>query len=424
MIVKFGALEELLSKLRYEPKVVSESLHAIDDQVSEDILRGQLTEACSNLSIAAIVFLRCFVRSVLDDIALNSISSGILFFLDKPPSFREQLLNEWIRSTSRKALLACIPILSNHEMQSVLKTIDSSSQSDLYCFARFRLALILSTALNRSIATADLAFACVSSLSSEEKLASISTLEPLTDWEGYRRVGFPFWNRSDIRPQIASLSRQYHSLLNDCLPEDRHRVRTMLQWTLFWAVVQGCSPKAVLAWKRDFYWKDNQKLIDLLNSDWSQQSVRDDATRAAINHRSSSEFLFAAVIFIWLGDNMTACRDCLYRGMGDWQLAILTVELRGKLEEIKKFYDMLWDERVVARNDPWLGVVLCLKYQSKGLHAPLTITQVLSGQFLAQSPLVDNLQISGPASTPPTSGLQELELIMSRKGMLSSPPLH
>ena len=433
--VKFGALEELLNRLEIEAGTSNKVQSVAVVPVPEPIHKKSMCLAeCADLTPPGRMLLRCVLRSVFEGSPLGSIPSGAVQIVLAGPS--SAALNQPKAQTT-------VPPASEElhafyqKFPGLHQTLISLNEKDLFCFDRLLLAFQLCQGLNRRLSTADIAFGAVSSLSDHEKMEVVRgvlqeqgdyklTGSTLFNWPSLRQLGYPLFIFSliEIRQTASALSRQYHATRSSMLPEDQTGIRQALQWTLFWAVVCGCSPKAVLAWKRDFYWGSNEKISHLLSADWNDAAVRAEALKVALGHKARGEYLFSAVLFLWLGDVTAACRDCLARGMGDWQLALMVSELKNSLGLL----DDLWSDYVVGVRDPWLGVSLGLRWErmhreSLGSTSQLSGWRVLLqlwndwGPLRPQSPL-EVASSKGPVSTLATPALQELEIVMTRKGIL------
>jgi len=362
-LVSFGSLDRLLEELASLVVVAKPSPREV--QVAPDDsegLRDSMRQLCEGLSLPAILFQRCLLRCISEDVPLGSIASGIHFFLERleDPNLRNTIVNDWVLATLPSDISKSLPILKSDAVRAVL-TEDASA--DLFCFFRFRLALVVAGETGRDVSTADACYALISNLPESQKIAGMA----LT-WEGLRRAGYPLWVTSpeELKRQCAALLRRSSAELGEA-PEDPLTLRRLTEQTLFWAVAGGCSPRAVGAWK----WRENQKFFELLTADWAAQTTRGAALRAAVAHKRRSEFLFAAAILIWLGDLPGACRDCLLRGLGDWQLALFVADLFPG-EQQRSVYQELWDGYVLAPKDPWLGFALATRMHRFGWEPPVS----------------------------------------------------
>ena len=419
-IVSFGSLDRFLEELEINTKKdgISESVHrAVRTRSDRDAARcrEEISEMCQQLDMKSILLLRCLVRSITDRIPLGSIASGLVFFSDKSKDekLKTSLIKDWVLATSPSDLSIALPVLVSTGVKNVL---DSSGNSDdLFCFWRFELALVTALFMRRNLSTSDACYALISTIEESEKISMISKISPLDSWEDLRMTGFPLWivSPEQLKRQSSSLLRKYSFELREVSNSDQKQVRKLTELTLFWAAATGLSPKSVAAWK----WKENQKIFTLLSSDWSLPETRESAFRAVVAYRKKSEYLFAAAVLIWLGDIHGACRDCFLRGLGDWQLALFIADLLPGESQLEIYLE-LWDNLVLAPKDPWLGVAICIRMQSRGLAPPALCKAMLSSWMDGS---VFDSAANGVAVTPSaiesskvSPALQELDLVLNK----------
>lgn len=411
-LVSFGSLDLLLAELAEASDKVTEPRQRETEPNFEHV-ENEMLDLCSGLSLPSILFLRCVVRSVSDNVPLASIASGFHFFQSRidDESLRKTVVKDWVLSATPTSLSTCIPVVKS---EHVMRVLTQPRDDDYYCLFRFELAVAVAQTCQRSISTADTCYALVSNLPESVK---INRLVKSSNWEDLRQIGFPLWVESheELKRQCAALLRKSTADLNAAAPEDKQALRILTQQTLFWAVIGGCSPRTVAAWK----WRDNPKIFKLLSADWNNRETRDGALRAAVAHKGKAEFMFAAAILIWLGDLPGACRDCLLRGLGDWQLCLLVADLIPG-EQQRKVYLELWDDFVVNAKDPWLGVALARRMTLLGWEPPVSTARMLqswmdSEVFKGETQAV-SVRAGGVSLSSVCPGLQELELVMSKLG--------
>ena len=412
-LVSFGSLDNLLAELAAASKAERPKQPRVETEKTARVGEDMLI-VCSGLPLSSILFLRCLVRSITDNVPLASIASGFHFFLNRmnDEELRQTVIKDWVLSATSDSLVASLAVIQADEVMKILTT---PCEIDFFCFFRFELALAVAVICKRSISTADACYALISNLPESEKIGRAIRVH---SWESMRSSGFPVWVQSheELKKQCAALLRQATADLNACPPEDAHAVRALTQQTMFWAVVGGCSPRTIAAWK----WRENERIFNLLSSDWTAKETREAALRAAVAHKAKSEFLFAAAILIWLGDLSGACRDCIVRGLGDWQLCLFIADLLPGDEQQRKVYAQLWDEFVIHRKDPWLGFALAKRMTLRGMEAPVTASRML--QTWMDPGVFGGVDLDrtlpgravGLVSSQTCPGLQELELVLAK----------
>ncbi|KAF4657061.1 hypothetical protein FOL47_008622, partial [Perkinsus chesapeaki] len=143
-----------------------------------------------------------------------------------------------------------------------------------------------------------------------------------------------------------------------------HTVERLREPLLLWDALAGYSPKATLVWQgKEVWYSDKQK--EMLGGKFKGNPW---ITRVALAHRSAAMHRTAAALFYWAGDIRAAAYDCLLRGAGDWQLALLTA--RGDPPTFKMCLDAILEQECSGRRgghqfdqanfDPWLVASLLL----------------------------------------------------------------
>ena len=174
------------------------------------------------------------------------------------------------------------------------------------------------------------------------------------------------------------------------LGSDDGRLKKLKEACLFWAAMAGNSPKVVHLWQGKVLWKSPEQ-ADLLRMDFASPKNRSKITSVALAHRKHGQHLFAAALFLWLGDAEAACYDCLLRGLRDWQLGLLAASLHASAFVRRKCIAFTLQAFALPQRDPWMtiGLLRLAGYSERTEVKRLILSQCEYGMLELKEQLAD-----------------------------------